>query len=249
MYTVEKVTEEKEKQLRYDLLFGFNNIVLIFRKKDINFQDRAIFYESLYESSDYYAVYSCSGGNNSVKDFLTILLCGQSVGHLQLEFGDIICLKINNKILTFRYCFNGCPSILDIDRCFIEISDFLTKEKEDLLFRFHSTNKVYDVFTQTEYSIGSLNLKKMLFLTIDSEAFYPERDRNNLIISDYSIYQFFNMEIMKLNPYKQPFFDYSTAIGYLNQINQKKKGINVILLLSLSEMYWLRDCFQLLKLA
>jgi hypothetical protein len=170
---------------------------------------------------------------------------------IQLESGDVIGIKINGKVICYRFSYSSHDIFSNVWNNFFEVQKFTTKEKEIIVQSLHRTNCVFDILEGEKISLAELNFKKTNIYALDRESYYPHGDKSDLIITDYFLYKFVNMDVKSINPYIKPFFDIKSAIAYFNYETgkQKNKDKKSLLLLNRRELYLVKDYCQLSALA
>jgi hypothetical protein len=110
---------------------------------------------------------------------------------------------------------------------------------------------VFDILDGKRIALADLDFKKTNIYALDGESYYPHGDKSDLIITDYFLYKFVDMDVKSINPYIKPFFDIKSAIAYFTYETgkQKNKDKKSLLLLDRRELYLVKDFCQLADLA
>ena len=233
----EKINMDIDK---YHFIFGFENIVLVFRRKDVlNISEC---------SEDFKVIYTYEHNCYTVEDVLLDLNISSQIGNKELIVNDVVGIKINGFVSCYQYLGSKRDRNSAMEG-YREISSFINVEKENTIKTLHKENKVISILDGTVFPIEELEHKKYILYAIDGEIFKPNANRfNGFSTTDYSLYCLEKTEILNINPYRRPFFNISVALYYFlnNKVSCRKK--QSLLLLNRQELYMVRDFFQLNEL-
>lgn len=235
------VDREMDKQTRYDFFYGIENMAVLFRGYQFNIMS---------DSRDGRIVMAFAHKCSSAKDFLSYLLAIHETGQINLCFGDVISIKINGSIMSYRYCMQQHRSCFNIWDNFIEHKFFEAKEKEEFVNQMHGQNLVLDVLSGKEIGIDRICLLDTVVCAIDRETYFIKGDRSNVAVTDYFLYELKDLHIENINPYQRPFCDICSALMFFkhNKDLQKSKCKNRLLLIDKKELYLLRDYNSLMTM-
>lgn len=214
---------------RYQMFFSMDSIYGIFRyRKEIGISA---------SSSDYslecVKFHDCLTPYDVLRD---ILFLNHSSG-IEIYRNDIICIRINGYVWSYRYL--GIKDN-DIDKFmgnFIEVKNFITKEKGCFINAFHNNGRVLNVLEGCLYNIKDLLHICGNFYAIEQEHFIEEG--NGYIFSDCFLYMFDGNTIKSKNVCGKPFHMMRNALYYF--IKEQQKGKPAILLLNREELEMVAD--------
>ncbi len=230
---VEKINMDDE---RYRFIFGFDNLVTVFRPYD--------YMKITNNSRDYSIAYSFEHTCSSIDDVLMDLEMYVRTGNEKLTLNDVVGIKINGSIYCFRYLGMKKTRLSLLDG-YCEVRDFTCAEKNSLIREIHRENKVMNVLHGELIPIEKIEIEKNVLYAIDGEMFKPAENRGKgFTTTDYSLYCLEDLEINIVNPYPKPFFNISVALYYFlhNKRDRKRKPI---LLLNRQELEMIKDYYQL----
>lgn len=93
------VDKEMENQTRYEFFYGFDSMAVIFR----SYCPGNIMSDSRSGRIVVRFTHKCS----SAKDFLSYLLAIHETGQISLCQGDVVSIKINGSIMSYRFIMQG----------------------------------------------------------------------------------------------------------------------------------------------
>lgn len=239
-----EINESDENDIRQKFFYGLNNLAVVFRNRNPN-----VFMK---ESIDGMIVGIFDSQCSSARDFLSYLLAVYKTGHISICQGDVIVMKINGFFMSYRFTGFNWRNNTDVFDFFVEQNSFETKERNEYISQLHKKNCVLDVFSGKEVPVGSISLQNTAVCAIDKENFYPQGKKENLIVTDYFVYELRNMKIEVINPRQQPFCDIRSAFNFFMYNrnfcrNCRKK--NKLLLFDRKELYFMRDYIFLKEIA
>ena len=220
-------------EARYAMLFSYENIYGIFRPrefiKDTN--------DSKYYDLESFIVYENDSPDDVLKDIIYMVYARK----IKLLFNDVICIKLNGFVISYRFCGSMNHHKLDESR-FIVIPDFLKKERETFISVLHKENMVLSILEGLLYNIASFDLKKYKVYCIDQESYGPA-DYSGNVITNYTLYTLKGNIIQNMNPTTRPFVMVSNALYFFYK--SRKKDKRAVLLFDKKELELLRDHVEL----
>lgn len=223
-------------EARYVMLFSFENIYGIFRPKEF-IRDTN---DSSYYNLESFTIYD----NDSPDDVLKDIVYMVHARKLKLRFNDVICIKLNGFVISYRFCGSMNNQKLDTSR-FSIILDFLKKERESYISALHKENMVLSILEGLLYSIASFDLKKYKVYCIEQESYGPANYSGN-VITNYSLYALKGTTIQNMNPTTRPFVMMNNALYFFYK--SRKKNKKSLLLYDKRELELLRDHMELSNL-
>ena len=220
-------------EARYVMLFSYENVYGIFRAEK--------FIDELDDSSGYdlksFTIYENDSPDDVLKDILYLVRAGK----LQLFFNDVICIKLNGFVISYRFCGSRDNRELDSSR-FVKISDFLKKEKETYISCIHKENMVLSVLEGQLYHISSFDVNEYNIYCIEQETYGPA-DRSGNVMTNYSLYALRGNVIQNITPHTQPLVMMNNALYCFYK--NRKKDKSSLLLFNKRELELLRDYIEL----
>lgn len=218
---------------RYELLFLYENIYGIFRPRE---------FISDYRKSKYYdLIKTAHFDGDSLEDILKDLAFFVRAGRIELKANDVVAIKINGFLTSYRYC--GLPCNLQGEHPeFIKVDNFLADEKERYINDIHKEKYVLNVLDAVLIPLDKLNLKQSRVYCIDKETFCPP-DKSGRITSNYSLVALRKGGIANANPYKRPFVMMNNALYFFYRKKEHEK--NAVLLFSKRELEMVKDYIDL----
>lgn len=241
---MEKIQDEHEyikmDPRRYQFIFGYSNMVVVFHPKDIKMECK--------KSKDFDAVYSYEHNCNSCKDALLDISILVKTGQYDLKIRDVVAIKINGSISCFGYRGKNSNSISSLENSFYEIKDFVHEEKNEIIQKVHKENKVISVLDGEIIPVEDIKLDQNVLYAIDGEIFKAaDYLGKGISTTDYSLYRLEKFEIENVNPYHKPFFNINVALYFF--LNRRKfkndKNKKPLLLFNRQELDMVKDFFQL----
>ena len=222
-------------ETRYMMLFAYENVYGIFRPKrfmaDLN--------DSNYYDLKNFTVYE----NDSPDDVLRDIVFLARAGKIELHFNDIIVIKLNGYVISYRFC--GSINKYGDKSRFIKIPDFLKKEKEAYISNIHRKNMVLSILEGQLYYINSLDLDTYNFYCIDQETYGPTDCAGN-VMTNYSLFMLHGLNIKNITPHVSPFVMLNNALYYFYKNREKNKSS--LLLYDKNEMELLKDHIELMDM-
>lgn len=219
---------------KYDLFFSFHNVFAVFRTGN-----HGTYSEDSRNSEMIYYDYTTANNPNAV---LTDLIFLAKIGRLTLKINDIVVVRFNGQLQSYRFHGVIQNAISDKD-CFVKLDDFTEAERVGYIEKIHSENCVLSVLDGKLLHLSNINLKKTIPCAIDGKIFQTAKES---FMSDYSLYVYENDKVHIIDPDQRPFLQINVALLFFNQLKSKKKPL---LLLNRKELELVRDYFQLRKLA
>ena len=232
---VAKGDYEKMQDNRFDFIFGFENMYVIFRCNNQSiFSDNSIDYEITYISRK--NVY----GNET--DLLKDCLFYSDSGLLDLRLNDVIGIRINGYEAFYRYLGYRYKNLEDVRKNFEEIPKFAVYEKKEYLRDAHRQGCVLDMLERKFISLT--DLKGTMCYAIDVESYKSNGWKNNaFIVSDFSLYCIKNSKIENITP-KNPFLEIRNALYYFSHLKAMEDK-STVLVLNKKELVMIRDYYVL----
>lgn len=222
---------------RYQMLFSFENLYGIFRNNSIKRENIC--------SKDYELIYLQPHENMTQEDVLKDLIYLNRSGKVDIHINDIVCIKINGAVSSFRFSGIKNHNPECTKRNFAEIKNFLEAEKSEFVSTIHDENKILSVLDGKVYSIDKIDPAEHTFYCIHDEIF-KKNSRSANITAIYSLYFLKNMEIAPSNQFQQPFVTIQHALYFFYKY--KKRNPKSILLLNRAELEMIKDYYQLRQL-
>lgn len=214
---------------RYELLFLYENIYGIFRPREFLRDYRKSKYYDLIKTSHF--------DGDSLEDILKDLAFLIRAGRIELKANDVIAIKINGFLTSYRYCGLSC-NLQRENPEFIKVDNFLVDEKEQYISDIHKEKYVLNVLDAELIPLDKLNLKQSRVYCIDKETFC-QPDKSGRITSNYSLLVLRKGGITNANPYKRPFVMMNNALYFFYRKKDYEK--NAVLLLSRRELEMVKD--------
>lgn len=222
----EKVNMEPS---RYRMLFSVDSIYGVFRNKKETGIATA--------SSDYRLAYVKSHDCLTPYDVLKDILFLYHSAAIKIYRNDIICIRINGYVWSYRFLGIKDSNIERFIRNFVEMKNFMAKEKECFINMIHNKNKVLSVLDDCLYDIKDIAHTYNSFYAIEHEHFVE--GRNGYIFSDCFLYMLDGNTIISKNFYGKPFYMMKNALYYFMKERQGRKP--AILLLNREELEMVAD--------
>lgn len=216
---------------RVALLYSYENIYGLFRPKK---------YVKDYDNSLYYELISYEAHKDSLAEDVLLDLCILiKAGKTSIEVNDVVCIRLNGKLVSYRYICKPAGKIKDID-CFIRIQGFMKEEWQSYIERIHKDNKVISVLDGQLLSVDNSNLKNKRIYCIDEEVFMHEK---KFVNNAFTLYGLDGCSIKSLNPGGRPFISLKNALYYFARGRKREK--KSLLLLNRKELEMIKDHVQL----
>lgn len=224
---------------RYQFLFGFENLVSVFRPKNPMALEKS--------SSKFDLVYSYENNCTSTYDVLLDLDVLVRSEQKELILNDVVGIKINGAVTCYRYLGkrNNVESIWDI---FKEVEKFTSGEIGQIVSELHRNNQVLSVLDGKIISIKDIDFNRQMIFAIDGESFNTiDCYGKGYLTTDYSLYKLQNLNVINANPYYRPFFNINVALYHFlnNKEYKRNKSKKPILLLNRYELELIRDYYQI----
>lgn len=218
---------------RYNLLFRYENLYGIFRPRE---------FVPDYMKSNYYDLISTTEINeDSFDDVLKDLSFFVRAGRLMLCTNDVVSIKINGLIKSFRYC--GAIAFFENSSLdFSEVKNFLQEEKEQYIRKIHTMNCVLSLTEAQLLPLENTSLNQKKFFHIEKETFYSPNLKGR-IVSNFSLLTLGKHGIINVNPYQKPFVMLNNILYYFYRLLEKDH--NAVLLMSRQELEMVRDFYTL----
>lgn len=237
---IKRITEGffDENNERYKMLFSFENAYGIFRRLEEGEEARDESFN--YQLIDY-NTHQCIIIEDVLKDIIFMMRSG----YTEISINDVICIKINGAVVSYRFCGMKNYNPEYFSKNFIELPGFLDEEINFYVSELRKEKKLLNVLDGKVYLLDEINLKKYVICCIDKEVFQSSNSSAG-VFSDYSIYTLKDLRIKPLKPYSQPFKMMKNVLYYLNK--SKKNNDALILLMNRSELEFVKDYYQLKQL-
>lgn len=219
---------------RYNILFSFENAYAVFHKKDGCDTGTSLDYECTY-----YENHDCVFPGEVLVDILFRIRSGDFKWLCQ---GDILCVRVNGRLLSYGFCgiqsWNPSEVFSDftpLDFC------YFSEERENIINNLHKDGMVLDVLNGTIIPITNNDkVRKYNFYGIEKET-YPIKTQS--MVSEYSVYSLENNRILRVNPNGNPFYDIKNALFFF--LNKCKGSHPSVLLFNRKELEMVKDYLDL----
>lgn len=204
---------------RYNLLFLLNNSFGFFRLKNNDDLNNSLNYDCIY-----YREHDCVIAEDVLIDIMLHMRSGDEV---DLVVGDIIAIRINGILYSYRFCGISSWNLNQIEENFENIGTvFFKKEVKRLIKNLHSNSRVLDVLKgQTIPLTKKDDLKKYNFYGIEKEDYsFSTID----FVTEYNIYKLYNGQIVNANPNESSFYNIDNVMFYYLK-NYKDEKLSVLL--------------------
>lgn len=220
-------------EARYVILFSYQNIYGIFRPREFITDTN----DSRYYDLENFTIYE----NDSPGDVLEDIVYMVRARKLKLHLNDVICIKLNGFVISYRFCGSMNNHKLDTSR-FVKIADFLNNERESYISIVHKENMILSILEGLLYNIASFNFKKYKVYCIDQESYGPA-DYSGNVITNYSLYALRGNTIQNMNLHTRPFVMVNNALYFFYKSRRKDK--TSLLLFNKRELELLKDHMEL----
>ena len=238
MYSSEVYSEKISiDETRYKLLFSFENAYGIFRfyNDDHNIRD-----SRAYKLISYQKINHPLSPSDILED--VFLLC--KTNKLKLNQNDVICIKLNGEVVSYRFLGFRGKNINCIDPAFSRLDKFIDAECDDILSRLHKQNRVLSVLDGKSYNIENLDLSKLKLYSIARENFGSLANFSSAKngFSEFSIFALDDLSIKRVDIYKKPFFSLRNALfSFQKMFGSQKKSL---LLFDRKELEMIKDYYE-----
>ena len=212
---------------RYSILFSFNNVYSIFKRKNTDKENNAL--DSMKYNCDSAFKHNCS----SCDDVLLDLFYQNKANLVSIKVNDIICIKINDVLFSYQVIKKSSSFSL---KDYHLIDGFFDREYEFYINKIHDEGYVLNVIDGLLLDTAIVKQEKNKYFCIEEETF---ENKGNKVSSISSFYSFFSLDLKGRISKSCEFISFANALYHFDTC--KKNNPSSVLLLNRNELFMIAD--------